>query len=61
MRKSKARCDRCGRLTSVSRRTGLLHAHNDPGWQTRCPETKPVATTAEPAPPGPALWEGDPP
>lgn len=54
MRKRKARCAECGRLTAVSR-SGQLHPHNHPGWNTRCACTRPARdTTAAPGPEGQA-------
>lgn len=57
VRKRRARCAECGRLTSVNR-SGDLHPHNHPGWQTRCPGTKPAPGQPVEVPAGQEpLWQ----
>lgn len=57
-KKLTAQCSKCGRRTSV-RRDGTLHAHYDPGWRQRCPETKPLVTTVRQDPNAVPLWKGN--
>jgi hypothetical protein len=56
MRKRKAPCAECGRMTSVSA-SGELHKHKHPGWKKACPGRKPAeALPVEPPPGTDPLW-----
>jgi len=56
MRKRKAPCAECGRLTSVSA-DGTLHKHKHPGWKTECPGRTPARAPEAEKPEGiDPLW-----
>lgn len=58
MRKRKANCADCGRLTSVSA-SGVLHPHKHPGWRTQCRcQTPAEATTVDVPDDQPDLFDG---